>query len=188
MRHTANDVRFFAKKRYHMTKYDLIPFIEQQNATIPTLREGVVLQVKELEKYAREFHETIDKAETPLKTAMLTNRHMGKLREISSPEAITPLSTIYSDMSMLREEIAASDIVAEEKLELYDMIDAVIKKALVLINVLNLINGIILPEYFTGLAKTLGDEIDSNIPTANTLSRGLILKLATLASQIPNNT
>ena len=171
-----------------MNKYDLLPFIEKQNEIIYRLREDVTAQAKALEEIAREFHEAINKAETPLKTALLTTRHMEKLRGAASPEAITELSTVYSDMSMLREEISHSDISAEEQLELFEEIDTVIKKALVLINVLNLVNGIVLPEYFTALSKTIGDEIDSNIPSASTLSRGLVLKLGTLASQIPNNT
>lgn len=171
-----------------MNKYDLLPFLEKQNEIIYRLREDVTAQAKSLEAITREFHESIDKAETPLKTAMLTTRHMEKLRATASPEAVTELSTVYSDMSMLREEISHSDISAEEQLELFEEIDVIIKKALVLINVLNLVNGIVLPEYFTALAKTIGDDIDSNIPSASTLSSGLILKLATLSTQIPNNT
>lgn len=171
-----------------MNKYDLLPFLEKQNEIIYRLREDITAQAKALEEATREFHEAIDKAETPLKTALLTTRHMEKLRGIASPEAVTELSTVYSDVSMLREEIAHSDISADEQLELFNEIDAIIKKALVLINVLNLVNGIVLPEYFTALAKTIGDDTDANIPSASTLSRGLILKLATLSSQIPNNT
>lgn len=171
-----------------MNKYDLLPFIEKQNKIIYRLREDVTAQAKALEEITREFHESINKAETPLKTALLTTRHMEKLRNTASPEAITELSTVYSDLSILREEISHSDISAAEQLELFEEIDAVIKKALVLINVLNLVNGIVLPEYFTSLAKTIQNDIDSNIPSASTLSRGLLLKLGTLASQIPNNT
>lgn len=171
-----------------MNKYDLLPFLEKQNEIIYKLREDVTEQAKSLEAATREFHEAIDKAETPLKTALSTTRHMEKLREIASPDAVTELSTVYSDMSMLREEISHSDISADEQLELFSEIDTIIKKALVLINVLNLVNGIVLPEYFTALSKTLSDDMDSNIPSAATLSRGLILKLATLSNQIPNNT
>ena len=171
-----------------MNKYDLLPFIEKQNEIIYRLREEITSQAKSLEEIAREFHESIKKPQTPLKIALLTTRHMEKLRATATPDAITELSTVYSDLSMLREEIANSDISLSEQSELFDTIDTIIKKALVLINVLNLVNGIVLPEYFTSLAKTIQNDIDSNTPSAEILSRGLILKLGTLASQIPNNT